>query len=105
MIKSQSDLYGNVSNAFIVSSDGIGLPVFGPSGMENWGLIKYRETGVLVKEGETSSSSREGIARLVAHEVAHLVKPVLSVLQNKLWSCNPNITNTHLGDSRRKSST
>ncbi|KAM7449822.1 hypothetical protein ABFA07_002475 [Porites harrisoni] len=53
-------------------SDGIGLPVFGPAGMENWGLIKYRETGVLVKEGETSSSSREGIARLVAHEVAHL---------------------------------
>lgn len=80
MIKSQSDLHGNFSNAFIVSSDGIGLPVFGPAGMENWGLIKYRETGVLVKEGETSSSSREGIARLVAHEVAHLVKPVLSVL-------------------------
>lgn len=52
-------------------SDGIALPAFGPSGMENWGLIKYRETKLLLKEGETSSSSKEGIAKLVAHEVGH----------------------------------
>lgn len=41
--------------------------------MENWGLIKYRETKLLLKEGETSSSSKEGIAKLVAHEVGHQV--------------------------------
>lgn len=52
-------------------SDGIALPVFGPSGMENWGLIKYRETNLLLMEGETSSSSKESIAKLVAHEVGH----------------------------------
>lgn len=55
-------------------ADGIGLPVFGPAGMENWGLIKYRETRLLLKEGETSSSSRESIAKLVAHEVGHQVR-------------------------------
>ncbi|PFX22347.1 Thyrotropin-releasing hormone-degrading ectoenzyme [Stylophora pistillata] len=52
-------------------SDGIALPVFGPSAMENWGLIKYRETNLLLMEGETSSSSKESIAKLVAHEVGH----------------------------------
>lgn len=55
-------------------ADGIALPVFGPSGMENWGLIKYRETNLLLMEGETSSSSKESIAKLVAHEVGHQVK-------------------------------
>lgn len=46
------------------------MPAFGPSGMENWGLIKYKETLVLLKEGMTS----ESIARLVAHEVGHQVR-------------------------------
>ena len=50
------------------------MPAFGPSGMENWGLIKYRETKLLLKEGETSSSSKESIAKLVAHEVGHQVR-------------------------------
>lgn len=54
-------------------ADGIALPAFGPSGMENWGLIKYRETNLLLKEGETSSSAKEGIAKLVAHEIGHQV--------------------------------
>ncbi|XP_068743782.1 glutamyl aminopeptidase-like [Montipora capricornis] len=52
-------------------SDGLALPAFGPAGMENWGLIKYRESLLLLKEGITSESTRESITRLVAHEVAH----------------------------------
>lgn len=54
--------------------------------MENWGLIKYRETKLLLKEGETSSSSKEGIAKLVAHEVGHQVKPAFTVFV-WVWSC------------------
>ena len=46
--------------------------------MENWGLIKYRETNLLLKEGETSSSAKEGIAKIVAHEIGHQVTLVSS---------------------------
>lgn len=46
------------------------LPAFGPAGMENWGLIKYKERLVLLREGMTSQS----ITTLVAHEVGHQVK-------------------------------
>jgi len=67
--------------------DGIALPAFGPSGMENWGLVKYRETNLLLKEGETSSSSREGIAKLVAHEIGHQVRLVLQYLSSCSASC------------------
>jgi len=56
------------------------LPAFGPSGMENWGLIKYRETKLLLKENETSSSSKESIAKLVAHEIGHQVRRLLQSL-------------------------
>lgn len=48
-------------------SDGVALPAFGPAGMENWGLIKYKERLVLLREGMTSQS----ITTLVAHEVGH----------------------------------
>ena len=67
--------------------DGIALPAFGPSGMENWGLIKYRETNLLLKEGETSSSSREGIGKLVAHEIGHQVRLILQYLSSCSASC------------------
>lgn len=39
--------------------------------MENWGLITYRETFVLVDENNTSASSRQLVAAAVGHEVAH----------------------------------
>ena len=51
-------------------TDGVALPAFGPGGMENWGLIKYKERLVLLREGITS----ESITTLVAHEVGHQVK-------------------------------
>ena len=55
-------------------TDGLALPAFGPAGMENWGLIKYRESLLLLKEGITSESTRESITRLIAHEVGHQVR-------------------------------
>ena len=39
--------------------------------MENWGLITYREVALLYEEGVSSKSSREYVATVVAHELAH----------------------------------
>jgi len=38
--------------------------------MENWGLITYRETCVLVDEEQTSATSRQWVALVVGHEVS-----------------------------------
>jgi puromycin-sensitive aminopeptidase len=39
--------------------------------MENWGLVTYRESCVLVDSKNTSSSSKQWIAITVTHEMAH----------------------------------
>lgn len=39
--------------------------------MENWGLITYRETDLLVREDEDSAPSIHKVAMVVAHEIAH----------------------------------
>lgn len=39
--------------------------------MENWGLITYRETCLLVDPDNTSTQRKQGIALYVAHEMAH----------------------------------
>jgi aminopeptidase N len=51
--------------------DMIALPDFSAGAMENWGLITYRETALLYEEGVSSKSSREYVATVVAHELAH----------------------------------
>lgn len=40
--------------------------------MEHWGLVTFRETRVLYKEGISSSSDKESVALTVAHELAHM---------------------------------
>uniref|UniRef100_A0A674CMF8 Aminopeptidase n=1 Tax=Salmo trutta TaxID=8032 RepID=A0A674CMF8_SALTR len=39
--------------------------------MENWGLVTYRETALLYEEGVSSTSNKEWIATVIAHELAH----------------------------------
>eukprot|EP00951_Prasinocladus_malaysianus_P000386 scaffold2885_cov25-Prasinocladus_malaysianus.AAC.1 len=39
--------------------------------MENWGLVTFRETDLLVKQDEDSASSIRRVAQVVAHELAH----------------------------------
>ena len=39
--------------------------------MENWGLVTYRETCLLVDSQNTSSQHKQNIALTVAHELAH----------------------------------
>lgn len=48
----------------------VALPDFSAGAMENWGLITYREVYLLVDEN-SSVASRQQVALVVAHEVAH----------------------------------
>lgn len=48
----------------------LALPDFSAGAMENWGLVTYREVYLLVDEN-SSASSRQQVALVVAHELAH----------------------------------
>ncbi|XP_053320871.1 aminopeptidase N-like [Spea bombifrons] len=52
-------------------SDQVALPDFSAGAMENWGLVTYRETGLLFDPKVSSISNKERVATLVAHELAH----------------------------------
>lgn len=52
-------------------SDHVALPDFSSGAMENWGLITYREIALLADPATTSISSRQYIATVIAHELAH----------------------------------
>ena len=51
--------------------DMVAIPDFGAGAMENWGLITYRETALLVKEGTSSLGNKQRVAAVVSHELAH----------------------------------
>ncbi|MDQ3065184.1 MAG: M1 family metallopeptidase [bacterium] len=51
--------------------DMIALPDFASGAMENWGLITYREQTLLVDPKSTSLSTKQYVAMVVAHELAH----------------------------------
>jgi len=51
--------------------DMIAIPDFSSLAMENWGAITFREIGLLVDEEKTSLGSKELIAEVIAHELAH----------------------------------
>lgn len=53
--------------------DMIAIPDFAAGAMENWGLITYRETALLYKEGVSAASNKQRIAIVVSHELAHQV--------------------------------
>lgn len=51
--------------------DMVALPDFAAGAMENWGLITYREQALLVDPHNTSLGSKQYVALVVAHELAH----------------------------------
>lgn len=51
-------------------ADHVALPDFSSGAMENWGLITYREIALLVDEN-SSVSTREYVATVIAHETSH----------------------------------
>ncbi len=51
--------------------DMVALPDFASGAMENWGCITYREHAMLVDPENTSLASKQFVALVVAHELAH----------------------------------
>ncbi|GFH41014.1 M1 family metallopeptidase [Lactococcus insecticola] len=49
----------------------IGLPDFSAGAMENWGAITYREVALLADPDNSTLESRQYVALVVAHELAH----------------------------------
>ncbi len=52
--------------------DHFAIPDFAAGAMENWGAITYRETALLVDEANTSAGTRQIVAGIIAHEMAHM---------------------------------
>lgn len=51
--------------------DQLAIPDFAFGAMENWGCITYRSTALLVDPENSSASSKQYVAIVVAHELAH----------------------------------
>ena len=51
--------------------DLIAIPDFAAGAMENWGAVTYRETAILVDPEESSAATRQRVAIVIAHELAH----------------------------------
>jgi puromycin-sensitive aminopeptidase len=51
--------------------DMIAIPDFGAGAMENWGLVTYRETALLLEAASASRSNRQRVVEVIAHELAH----------------------------------
>lgn len=51
--------------------DLVALPDFASGAMENWGLITFRETALLVDKNNTALTNMQWVALVIAHEIAH----------------------------------
>uniref|UniRef100_A0A8C5QIY1 Aminopeptidase n=1 Tax=Leptobrachium leishanense TaxID=445787 RepID=A0A8C5QIY1_9ANUR len=51
--------------------DLITISDFAAGAMENWGLVTYRETALLIDPKDSCASSRQWVALVVGHELAH----------------------------------
>lgn len=51
--------------------DMVAIPDFASGAMENWGLVTYRETALLLDPANASLGNRQRVVEVVAHELAH----------------------------------
>uniref|UniRef100_A0A8C5SB44 Leucyl and cystinyl aminopeptidase n=1 Tax=Laticauda laticaudata TaxID=8630 RepID=A0A8C5SB44_LATLA len=51
--------------------DLVALPDFQAAGMENWGLITFRETALLYDNNTSSAIDKKRVTTVIAHELAH----------------------------------
>ena len=51
--------------------DLVTVPDFSAGAMENWGVITFRDTALMVDPSKTSLANRQRVAEVVAHELAH----------------------------------
>ncbi|MBI5139887.1 MAG: M1 family metallopeptidase [Candidatus Vogelbacteria bacterium] len=52
--------------------DLVAIPDFNSGAMENWGAITYRETALLIDPDNSSAATKERVALVIAHELAHM---------------------------------
>ena len=52
----------------------VALPDFAAGAMENWGLCMYREVALLYDNKTSTIRIKEFVARVVSHELAHMVR-------------------------------
>ena len=52
--------------------DHLAIPDFAAGAMENWGAITYREIALLIDERDSSAGSRQRVASIISHEMAHM---------------------------------
>jgi len=67
--------------------DLIAVPDLGFGAMENWGLVTYRESCLLVDPKESSAGTKQYVALIVGHELAHMWFGNLATLEwwTHLW--------------------
>nr|XP_054753932.1 aminopeptidase N-like [Lytechinus pictus] len=67
--------------------DMVALPQLVVAGMENWGLVTYRESYMLYDERETPTETLQEIAFVIAHELGHqwYSNLVTQVYWDELW--------------------
>lgn len=63
--------YYTPKNMSGIKMDQISIPDFAAGAMENWGLVTYRESGLLYTEGKSTTQDKQAIAKVIAHEFAH----------------------------------
>ncbi|GAB5359892.1 hypothetical protein AAMO2058_000581100 [Amorphochlora amoebiformis] len=51
--------------------DLVAVPDFAAGAMENWGLITYRATALLIDPEESSTRNKQWVVTVVSHELAH----------------------------------
>ena len=58
----------------------VAISDFAAGAMENWGLITYRETALLIDPETSPLANKQRVAYVVAHELAHQVPALFSLL-------------------------
>jgi puromycin-sensitive aminopeptidase len=51
--------------------DMVAVPDFAAGAMENWGVVTYRETAILVDDKNTALLNKQHVTMVIAHELAH----------------------------------
>ena len=49
------------------------IPDFAAGAMENWGLVCFRDTALLLDQNSSSAAAFQAVAETVSHELAHQV--------------------------------
>ena len=67
--------------------DHLAIPDFAAGAMENWGGVTYREIALLFDPASSSPGTRQRIAEIIAHEMAHMWFGDLVTMKwwNDLW--------------------